>query len=174
MPTRLTKRGYYTRLLQCALQRAVRAEPLLVLHDAALGLAEAAGAEDADVAAFTPAVAKGLIRTLCERNQAVRDRGAGDPRRATVKLYRLANPEPELDVPGPPRPRLASTDAARLADATAASTVARKAAQPADERAFYEAFAKDAARVLVTLERLMRELHDHHAKAYQALQGPQP
>lgn len=184
----MTARGpaqhkYHTQLLLCALQRARRSEPLRVLHDAALTLAKEAGAEDADLAGFTPAVAKGIIRSLCERSQAATGRAGGDPRSATVKLYRLANPEPELDVPAPPRPRPVSTDAARVATVEREPQVKparmngfRPAAMDRvadDERAFYEAFAKDAARVLVTVERLLQELRVHHAHAYLALQGKQ-
>lgn len=166
----MTKRGYYMQLLVCALQRARRSEPLRALHDAALSLAEEAGAEDADVAGFTVAVAKGLIRQLGDRSQVVWDRKAADPRSATQKLYRLANPEPELDVPPPPRPRLPSVDAARV---DSAAKPAAPCALADDERAFYESFAPDAARVLVTVERLVRELREHHARAYQALRGKQ-
>lgn len=166
----MTKRGYYMQLLVCALQRARRSEPLRALHDAALSLAEEAGAEDVDLMGFTPAVAKGLIRQLGDRGQVVWDRKAADPRSATQKLYRLANPEPELDVPAPPRPRLPSVDAARVT-APVEPMPAQTLAQ--DERAFYESFAPDAARVLVTVERLVRELREHHARAYQALRGKQ-
>lgn len=145
----MTKRGYYTQLLVCALQRARRSEPLQALHEAALNLADDAGAEDADVDGFTLTVAKGLLRRLCDSHRVEQDARAADPRHATMTLYRLANPEPELDVPEPP------------------SAIAE------DERAFFEAFAPDAARVLVTVERLVRELREHHAHAYQALRGKQ-
>lgn len=157
----MTPRTYYRGLLVCALHRAHQAETASTLRDRAIGLALDRGAEPADVSAFTAPVASGALRWLRDtgrvevegRTRSVRH-GRHEP------LYRMARAEPEMPVPKPPRPRPVSMEIAAM------KTQAK--AQVEGSRDFYEAFAKDSARVLVSFERLLKDLRKHHARAYQA------
>lgn len=156
----MTPRMYYLQLLICALHRARHPETTSALRDQAIGLGLDAGAEPADMAAFTPAIANEWMRWLRDAGRVEVDGHVRNARHGRQeRTYRVVRAEPEMAVPKPPRPRPPSMEIAAIRQ-----RAQRGRGQEVD---FYEGFAKDAARVLVNVERLLQDLRAHHARAYQ-------